>query len=96
MRASETIKVIKIAPKNIEVPSASNCDLIKESNLDQSGMLVEDVSNSPPRTQIDYFLSVHTERANTEFPGELIRTGSPYFLCSALPNHWRSNKTLPG
>lgn len=24
-----------------------------------------------------------------------MRTGSPYFLCSALPNHWRSNKTLP-
>ncbi|KAI5755844.1 hypothetical protein M8J77_020093 [Diaphorina citri] len=30
-----------------------------------------------------------------EHPGELVRTGSPYFLCSALPNHWRSNKTLP-
>lgn len=25
----------------------------------------------------------------------LVRTGSPYFLCSALPTHWRSNKTLP-
>lgn len=25
----------------------------------------------------------------------LVRTGSPYILCSALPNHWRSNKTLP-
>jgi hypothetical protein len=31
----------------------------------------------------------------TEHPGELVRTGSPYFLCSALPSHWRSNKTLP-
>ena len=30
-----------------------------------------------------------------EHPGELVRTGSPYFLCSSLPNHWRSNKTLP-
>lgn len=28
-------------------------------------------------------------------PGELVRTGNPYFLCSALPSHWRSNKTLP-
>ena len=27
--------------------------------------------------------------------GELIQTGSPYFLCSALPTHWRSNKSLP-
>lgn len=24
-----------------------------------------------------------------------VRTGSPYFMCSSLPNHWRSNKTLP-
>lgn len=24
-----------------------------------------------------------------------VRTGSPYILCSSLPNHWRSNKTLP-
>ncbi|KAK6630452.1 hypothetical protein RUM43_014797 [Polyplax serrata] len=30
-----------------------------------------------------------------EHPGELVRTGSPYFLCSVLPTHWRSNKTLP-
>ena len=33
--------------------------------------------------------------AQAEHPGELVRTGSPYFLCSALPSHWRSNKTLP-
>jgi hypothetical protein len=33
--------------------------------------------------------------ALSEHPGELTRTGSPYFLCSVLPNHWRSNKTLP-
>lgn len=24
-----------------------------------------------------------------------MRTSNPYFLCSALPSHWRSNKTLP-
>ena len=34
-------------------------------------------------------------RLQAEHPGELVRTGSPYFLCSALPTHWRSNKTLP-
>jgi len=26
--------------------------------------------------------------------GQLVRTGSPNFVCSALPDHWRSNKTL--
>ncbi|RZF38152.1 hypothetical protein LSTR_LSTR005513 [Laodelphax striatellus] len=33
--------------------------------------------------------------AQAEHPGELVRTGSPGFLCSSLPSHWRSNKTLP-
>lgn len=29
------------------------------------------------------------------FPGDLIKTGAPNIVCSALPDHWRSNKTLP-
>ena len=28
--------------------------------------------------------------------GDLIQTGSPCILCSPLPSHWRSNKSLPG
>ncbi|XP_026684955.1 runt-related transcription factor 1-like, partial [Diaphorina citri] len=31
----------------------------------------------------------------SEHPGELVRTGSPQFVCTVLPPHWRSNKTLP-
>ena len=27
--------------------------------------------------------------------GHLVPTGSPNLLCTALPGHWRSNKTLP-
>nr|XP_053636372.1 runt-related transcription factor 3-like [Cherax quadricarinatus] len=27
--------------------------------------------------------------------GDLIRTGAPNVVCSVLPPHWRSNKTLP-
>lgn len=30
-----------------------------------------------------------------EHAGELLRTGSPNFVCTKLPSHWRSNKTLP-
>ncbi|XP_059223015.1 protein lozenge [Stomoxys calcitrans] len=33
--------------------------------------------------------------AHQQFPNELVRTSNPYFLCSTLPTHWRSNKTLP-
>ncbi|XP_014255827.1 cyclin-K-like isoform X2 [Cimex lectularius] len=31
----------------------------------------------------------------SEHPGELVRTGSPHVVCTVLPSHWRSNKTLP-
>ena len=27
--------------------------------------------------------------------GRLVQTGSPNVLCTALPTHWRSNKSLP-
>lgn len=27
--------------------------------------------------------------------GELVTTGSPTIMCSSLPTHWRSNKSLP-
>ena len=30
-----------------------------------------------------------------EHPGELVKTGAPNLLCTALPSHWRSNKSLP-
>jgi hypothetical protein len=30
-----------------------------------------------------------------EYHGELVQTGSPAVLCSVLPSHWRSNKSLP-
>lgn len=30
-----------------------------------------------------------------EYHGKLVETGSPTVLCSILPTHWRSNKSLP-
>lgn len=30
-----------------------------------------------------------------EHPGELMKTGAPNILCTQLPGHWRSNKSLP-
>lgn len=34
-------------------------------------------------------------RALHDRPGDLVVTGSPHILCSSLPKHWRSNKSLP-
>nr|CAH7746679.1 unnamed protein product [Callosobruchus chinensis] len=45
-----------------------------------------------------FFLSRFEHRVHeiqSEYAGELVRTGSPYILCTQLPGHWRSNKTLP-
>ncbi|KAF8782991.1 runt-related transcription factor 1-like isoform X1 [Argiope bruennichi] len=41
----------------------------------------------PPERLLNDVLADH--------PNDLVKTGSPCFLCSPLPNHWRSNKTLP-
>lgn len=84
---------------------AEEPDKVNEGDWIKSDMLVEENSNttnsssSPPKSQTQqndfWWTERMVSRAESEFPGELIRTGSPYFLCSALPTHWRSNKTLP-
>ncbi|XP_029717615.2 protein lozenge [Aedes albopictus] len=55
----------------------------------------ENSSPSPGGSGDLWWIERMVIEAQQEYPGELVRTGSPYFLCSALPNHWRSNKTLP-
>ena len=37
----------------------------------------------------------HLNQVLAEHPRELVRTGAPNILCSTLPTHWRSNKSLP-
>lgn len=46
-----------------------------------------------PATVHDMFANIH--EVLQEYHGELVQTASPAILCSALPNHWRSNKSLP-
>ncbi|XP_049818004.1 runt-related transcription factor 3 isoform X1 [Aethina tumida] len=46
-------------------------------------------------SEIYRLLEAITVDIQKEHPGELVRTCSPYFLCSAIPGHWRSNKALP-
>ena len=53
-------------------------------------------SNSSPSSSSSLFDPHQTHHNNmVDHQGELIQTGSPYFLCTALPTHWRSNKSLP-
>lgn len=46
-----------------------------------------------PVPSIDMYSNM--QESLQEYHGELVQTGSPTVLCSALPNHWRSNKSLP-
>ncbi|XP_075210246.1 uncharacterized protein LOC142317573 [Lycorma delicatula] len=53
-----------------------------------------------PRSELDgramtSDLYASIQEALQEYHGELVQTGSPAILCSALPSHWRSNKSLP-
>ncbi|KAH0547309.1 segmentation protein Runt-like [Cotesia glomerata] len=42
---------------------------------------------------MDSFSTIHD--ALRACHGDLVQTGSPAILCTALPTHWRSNKSLP-
>ncbi|XP_034834515.1 segmentation protein Runt-like [Maniola hyperantus] len=49
---------------------------------------------SPPApTMADVYSHIHEYYRQSH--GDLVPTGSPAVLCSVLPGHWRSNKSLP-
>ncbi|KAG8234281.1 hypothetical protein J437_LFUL006526 [Ladona fulva] len=52
-------------------------------------------SSSSGPTTVDNLAERALNEILSEHPGELVRTGSPHFVCTVLPPHWRSNKTLP-
>ena len=59
----------------------------QNSNVNQLETTTNDCDEFYGERMLDQLLS--------EYSGELVRTGSPNLVCSALPHHWRSNKTLP-
>ncbi|XP_055616694.1 runt-related transcription factor 1 isoform X3 [Toxorhynchites rutilus septentrionalis] len=63
-----------------------------------SGNASTDVSGGTSKTQqltAESLAERTIEGLLADHPGELVRTGSPHVVCTVLPNHWRSNKTLP-
>lgn len=50
---------------------------------------------SSPDSSIDSSYDISGFGLSAMESGELVATGSPCVLCSPLPKHWRSNKTLP-
>ncbi|KAL4711488.1 hypothetical protein ACJJTC_000504 [Scirpophaga incertulas] len=50
-------------------------------------------ASPPTRSMAEVYSHIHEYYRQSH--GELVQTGSPAVLCSALPGHWRSNKSLP-
>ncbi|XP_073829536.1 segmentation protein runt isoform X1 [Musca autumnalis] len=79
------------------LPSNNNSNNNRANSASSTGSSTPDnTSNAAkmPSSMTDMFASLH--EMLQEYHGELAQTGSPSILCSALPNHWRSNKSLPG
>ncbi|EDV30039.1 uncharacterized protein Dana_GF15970, isoform A [Drosophila ananassae] len=76
---------------NISTSTTSSSSTASSANNNSSS---NTNSAKMPSSMTDMFASLH--EMLQEYHGELAQTGSPSILCSALPNHWRSNKSLPG
>ena len=76
--------------------SSSNAANVSTHSASSTGSSTPDNNNADkmPSSMTDMFAGLH--EMLQEYHGELAQTGSPSILCSALPNHWRSNKSLPG
>lgn len=86
--------------------SSSNTNANNNNNNSSNGNNNSTEQNTPP-TAAQLLNEAYTKMTSdilaertlgdflTEHPGELIRTSSPLFVCTVLPPHWRSNKTLP-
>ncbi|XP_054730940.1 protein lozenge [Anastrepha obliqua] len=74
---------------NSNTNSSSNNNHANNNNNNHSS------SNNNVGYQDLWWTERMVEMAHEKFPNELVRTSNPYFLCSRLPAHWRSNKTLP-
>lgn len=58
-----------------------------------------EISSSPDSSSLDssydFINSLGLNHQDASGVGDLVATASPSVLCSPLPKHWRSNKTLP-
>lgn len=79
----------------------ATCDSSPASNASSTTANMPPASSAtstaaPSATQTamnDMYAGIH--EMLQECHGELVQTGSPAILCSSLPTHWRSNKSLP-
>jgi len=79
--------------KNSHISSIKSGEEQKSSPAMSGSVPASSGEPSPATTAVPGTDWLH--EALQEYHGELVQTGSPAVLCSALPSHWRSNKSLP-
>ncbi|XP_016996222.2 uncharacterized protein RunxB [Drosophila takahashii] len=79
---------------NTSTTNNNNNSTTNNNNNNNNNVKTKPVDTSPyltPENLIERTVDVLL----AEHPGELVKTGSPHVVCTTLPTHWRSNKTLP-
>lgn len=89
------VKVVMLVEENSNATTNSSSNSPPKNHQNSAANNNNNNSNNNNNNNEFWWTESMVRRAHEEFPNELVRTGSPYFLCSALPTHWRSNKTLP-
>lgn len=79
----------------MHLPVALTTCNVSEEAWPKSSMCETALGSYSPNNQDFWWLEPLVHDKQKEHNNELVTTGSPYILCSALPPHWRSNKTLP-
>jgi hypothetical protein len=77
-------------PQSVECQSSPKAS---PTSIHQQQTPSPNIMPTQQNAMADMFANIH--ELLQEYHGELVTTGSPTVLCSTLPTHWRSNKSLP-
>jgi hypothetical protein len=92
---STTTPAVEQQTSSSSTTSSTTTTTQRNSNSSSGGNATQRTSGRESPLTAENLAERTIDSIIAEHPGELTRTGSPHIVCSTLPNHWRSNKTLP-
>ncbi|XP_052810636.1 runt-related transcription factor 3-like isoform X2 [Mya arenaria] len=93
MVAMNSVLMDNRIPENVDLPKFESLEQLIEHDL--NGLTPFPDNPHASMSQLDAYPGERTLGAVHTEHQDLVHTGSPNFLCTKLPTHWRSNKTLP-
>lgn len=90
-----TIKINRISGYKLDTKNPIKMHLPNSEGATTTATPPTQIKQEPLQTQIIQDMYANLHELLQEYHGELVTTGSPSVLCSTLPTHWRSNKSLP-